>query len=427
MMGRFDRLMLAAGIAAALVSGPISAQTRVQGVECGVEREVRAGALTETTYNRLNNIYEDIGEEKYAEAYSALENLLGRIRRDEYEQSIVYQAMGHVRMQQGRPADAIRHFQQAVDLNKLPNSQHFEMILMISNLYYGMERYRDALNQLDLWFCVTPDDQRNLVDVWVMKASIHAQIDEFREALDAIDRAISLSDAPREAWYQLKLGMHLELSQYRPAIDVLKILVPMSPDTKNYWLQMAALYAELGNEEQSKATLHLAYRRGLLDRQTEFMQLASLLQSQGAPRRAAEVMEDGLSRGIIEATRQHWEMAAGAWYEARELDRALVAYERAGAQSADGKIDLQRGFLLVDLERWEEARDALNRARELGGLNEGETGNVLLLLGMAHFNLGNFDASLDSFNEATNYRRVSQAAREWINHVREARGRRSGP
>jgi hypothetical protein len=78
--------------------------------------------------------------------------------------------------------------------------------------------------------------------------------------------------------------MHLELNEYRPAIDTLKILIPMSPDTKNYWLQLSALYAELDNEEESKSTLHLAYRRNLLDRQTEFMQLASLLQSQDAPR-----------------------------------------------------------------------------------------------------------------------------------------------
>jgi hypothetical protein len=47
-------------------------------------------------------------------------------------------------------------------------------------MYYGMDRFQDALNQLDLWFCVIPPEQGNLVNVWVMKASIHAQIEEFR-------------------------------------------------------------------------------------------------------------------------------------------------------------------------------------------------------------------------------------------------------
>ncbi|MFU8831805.1 MAG: tetratricopeptide repeat protein [Wenzhouxiangella sp.] len=420
-------MTLISGLVAALAVDSVPAQQRVQGVECSVEREVSVGALTEQTYNRLTGIYEDIGEERYDEAYSALETLLARTRREEYEQAVILQAMGHVRMQQDQPADAISFFQRAIDLNRLPNSQHFEMILMIAQIYHGMERFQDALDQIDLWFCVIPPGEGDVVQVWLLKASIHAQIDQFRQALDAIDRAIALSDEPREQWYQLKLGMHLELNEFREGIEVLEILIPMNPTNKNHWLQMSALYLELGNEERSMSVLKLAYHRGLLDRQSEFMQLSSLLQSRGAPRRAAEVMEDGLSRGIIEESRRNWEVVAGAWYQARDLDRALVAFERAGAQSTDGKIDLQRGFLLVDLERWEDARDALTRALELGGLNEGETGNAWLLIGMSHFNLGDPRASLEAFNQASNYSRVRAAAREWINHVREQSGRRSGP
>jgi len=424
MMNRLTSLLPVALLAAGLAQ----AQTpqSVRGYECGVEREVPAGALSQSTYSRLERIYEMIGEENYAEAFPELENLLERVSREDYEQAVVLQAMGYVRINQERVSDALSFFERAVELNIMANAQQFEMILMIANIYYQEERFQEALEQLDLWFCVIPPDQTNIVDVWVMKASLHAQIDEFREALTAVDRAISLSDDPKEQWYQLKLAMHLELNEYPQAIETLKVLIPMSPDKKNYWLQMSALYMELEDEEEAKATLALAYRRGLLDRSTEFMQLASLLQSQNSPRQAAEVMEDGLARGIIESTRRNWEMVGGAWYEARELDKALNGYEQAGQMAEDGKIDVQRGFLLVDLERWEEARDALARAIELGGLSETEVGNAHLLLGMAHMNLGDFESAQASFNEATNYSRVRQAAREWLNHLREERGRRSG-
>ncbi len=401
------------------------AQSEVRGVACGVEREVSAGALGEATFNRLSGIYDDIAEERFDQAYPALESLLTRGRRSDYELAVIHQAMGHVRMQQDRADDAISHFGQAVEYDTLPDGQHFEMILIIAHLHYGEERFRAALDQLDFWFCVVPGDQRQVVDVWVMKASIHAQIEEFREALAAVDRAIDLADEPREQWLQLKLGMHLELNEYREAVDVLKQLIQIKPDNKTYWVQLSALYVELGDEPQSKSVLKLAFRRGLLDRQTEYLQLASLLQAEGAPRRAAEVMEDGLQGGIIEDNRRNWEMAAGAWYQARELERALIAYERAGRQSDDGKIDMQRAFLLTNLERWEEAEAALRRAMDLGGLSDVEMGNALLLLGTAHFNLGDLDRSLEVFDQATRYARVSQAAREWINHVREARGRRS--
>ncbi len=411
---------------AGLVQAQGQIQRQVQGNECAVERRVATGSLDEQTYNQLTNIYEIIDQEQYAEAYSLLDTLRERTRRDDYTQAVILQAMGHVRMQQGDSASALTHFQQAIELNTLPNDQHYQMILMIANLYYGMDRFQDALNQLDLWFCVTSPEQTNLVDVWVMKASIHAQIDEFHQALEAVDRAISLSNEPKEQWYQLKLGMQIELSERQSAIETLKILIPMSPDTKNYWLQMAGLYLELGNERESKSALALAYRRGLLGRQTEFMQLASLLQAQDSPRLAAEVIEDGLARGIIEPTRRHWELAGGAWYQAREMDKALNAYEQAGRFATDGKIDIQRGFILIDLERWDEARQAITRALELGGLSESDRGNGFLLLGMAFMNLGNYDDAQEAFNQAANYSRVRQTAREWMNHLREERGRHSG-
>src|SRR6056297_1900861 len=257
--------------------------------------------------------------------------MLDRVSRNDYELALVLQTMANVRMAQEREEEALTLYQRAIQLDTMDNAQHFDMILVVANIHYSMDRFQAALDELDIWFCNVPADQGNLSDVWVMKASLHAQLDEFRQSITAVDRAISLADEPKEQWYQLKFAMHVELGEYRNAIDALKVLIDMSPDTKNYWLQMSALYMELEEPAESKATLALAWRRDLLDRSSEFMQLASLLQMQDSPRQAAEVMEDGIARGIVESTRRNWEMVGGAWYEARELDKALVAYENAGA------------------------------------------------------------------------------------------------
>lgn len=299
------------------------------------------------------------------------------------------------------------------------------MMLQVAQLNYVTEHYQEALRQLDIWFCVTPDSQQNRDTIWVMKASIHAQIDEFREALVAIDRAIDMSDEPRENWYQLKLAMHFELEEYSRAAEVLQILINMSPEKKDYWVQLASIYMQLERGRDSLAVLALAHREGLLDRQSEYMQLASLQQEYDFPRKAAEVMQEGLENGVVESTRRNWEMVAGAWYSARDLDRALLAYERAGAESSDGKLDLQRAFILTDQERWDDAMDALERALHVGGLSDSDLGNAYLLLGTSRFNTDDFDGALEAFNQAANYGRVEHSAREWINHIRQERSRRS--
>lgn len=405
------------------LSAPIAAQERVQGVECGGEREVPEGALTEITYNRLTEIHQDIDEGLYDKALEGLDALLER-RPDDYARVSIYQAKGHIHSELENYDEAIEYFNRTIELDRLPNEQHFNVVRQVAHLHYAREDYRSALAQLDLWFCMVPDEATDVTDVWVMKAGIHARIEEHRNALQAIDTAIAIADEPREQWYQLKLGMHLELAEFHEAAEALRILVRMRPDRKSYWLQLASVLTELGNERDARAVLALAYQNGLLNRESEYKQLAGMLQQQRVPRRAAEIMEEGLDEGIIGNTRQNWEMVAGAWYEARELDRALDAYELAGALASDGKPDLQRGFILVDLERWEYAEEALTRALELGGLSQSQIGNAYLLIGTSRYHQGHYNAALEAFNQAANYGRVEDAAREWINHVQEERSRR---
>lgn len=421
---RTGRLPAILGPALFLTAGVAYAQPDIRVDDCDAERTVSAGMLPEPTYNRLSRIYEDIGEEKYVEAYEALDKLLGRARED-YEQAVILQAMGFIRASQERYADALDLFNRAIRLDRLPNPQHFDMILQAAQFYNILDRHREALRTLDIWFCLVPEENTSVPHIWVLKASIHSELEEFREALRAIDRAIQLSDKPREDWYQLKLSMHFELGELPESAEVLHILIDMNPERKTYWVQLASIHLQMGQEREAMSVFALAHRKGLLDRQSEFLQLASLYQSQNFPRKSAEIIEDGISRGFVEPTKKHWEMAAGAWYDARELDKSLEAYERAGAHAADGKVDLQRTHILVNQERWREARESSQRALDKGGLSESERGNAYLLLGMAEVNLENYDSAIQAFNEAAKYGRLQRAAQEWINHVREERSRRA--
>lgn len=405
---------------AVLPAGNVVAQVGAESLQCGQEREVAAGLLSESTYKRMNEAFEKLGEELYAEALADLQKLADS-RLNDYEKASVQQAMGFAQAQLENYEAAVRHFEESIRLNQMPDQAHFEMILQVAQLYNALRRYDDALRQLDFWFCVSTEDAKKQAEVWVLKASLHVQKEEYREALTAVDEAIELRPNPPETWYQLKLGMHLELKEYRPASEVLKILIQLDPDRKEYWIQLAGSYLELDDNAEAMSTLRLAHRRNLLTTSTEFIQLAGLLQDMESPRQAAEVLSDGLNRGIVESTVRNWEVVAGAWYQAREMDKALEAYERAGGLSDEGKIDLQRASIMSSQENWEGVIEAATRALEKGGLNESQQGNANLITGMAHFYLGDLDAAEEAFKRAENYGRIRTAAREWLNHVRQTR------
>ncbi len=391
---------------------------------CNIERKVPAKALTEVSFKRLNDIYEDIGEEKYNEAAKDLQDMLGRAKNDTYEQAIIHQALAQVEWARERFDSALRHFEQAVNLNTLPNHAHFALMYQIAQLYFMKERYQESLNRLDLWFCTVPKEQITS-GAYVLKASIYANREDYRQTLAAIEQAIAMDSDPKEAWYQLKLASHFELEQFPQAGDTLKVMIQKWSDKKTYWTQLSSIYVKLKRDKEALSVLAAAHLKGLLDKESDIKQLANLYQFLDIPYKAAEIMEKGMTDGLVAKTQKHYEQTGDAWYQAEELENALESFKSAGRLASDGKIDLRRGYILVDLERWADAKEALGAALSKGGIEDRKIGETYLLKGMAEYNLGNVGQARRDFSQATRYERSRAPAQQWINHLNQESGRQA--
>lgn len=391
---------------------------------CGVDRNVQVRALNELTWKQLNRVYEEVGEEQFDTAYDELQKMLRRAGSDEYLQAVLYQALAQVEWSRKNYDASLSYFEQAVQLDTLPDQTHFALMYQVAQLYFMKDRYDDALDALDLWFCKVPAETVTS-HAYVLKASINIQKEDYVAALEAIETAISMDEDPKESWYQVKLAAHYELEQYPEAAETLELMIRRWPDKKTYWIQLAQIYYKLGQEPRALAVTALAYRKNLLDSQGDLLFLSSLYANANVPYKAAEVLEKAIRDGIVESNKSHWTLVAETWYNAEELTRALAAFVEAGKVSEDGDIDLRRGFILVDLEQWPEALEALNEALDKGGLGDRRSGEAYLLRGMAQFNLGNLDAASSDWGRASRYQDTRDAAQQWMNHLREERLRRS--
>jgi len=393
-----------------------------QAVQCGVDREVGATALDEMTWKQLNSIYEDVSEEHFDDAYNDLQKMLKRAGRDSYLQAIINQALAQVEWARKNYQAALQYFEQAVELNSLPDQAHFSLMYQIAQLYFMQDRYDEALARLELWFCKSPEEKITPA-AYVLQASIHAGKEDYANVLKAIDKAIALDEKPGEPWFQLKLAAHFELEQYPQAAETLEVMIEKWPDRKMYWTQLSQVYHVLKQDQRALAVLALAYRNDLLDKQGDILFLSGLYSNSEVPYKAAEVLEKGIRDGKVESSNYHWTVVADSWYAAEELEKSLEAYEQAGSVASDGTVDLRRGFILVDLERWPAALESLNLALQKGGLDDRRTGEVYLLRGMAQFNLGNFESASSDWSKAGRYEKTREAARQWMNHLREERRR----
>ena len=393
-----------------------------QAVQCGVNREVGARALDELSWKQLNAIYEDVSEEHFDDAYNDLQKMLKRAGRDAYLQAIINQALAQVEWARQNYQDALKYFEKAVELNSLPDPAHFALMYQIAQLYFMQDRYDEALERLELWFCKSPEEKITPA-AYVLQASILARKEDYPGVLQAIDKAIAMDESPKESWFQLKLAAHYELEQYSQAAETLEVMIEKWPDRKMYWTQLSQVYYQLKREQRALAVLALAYRKDLLDKQGDILYLSSLYSNSEVPFKAAEVLEKGIRDGKVESSNYHWTVVADTWYAAEELEKSLDAYAQAGKAAIDGTIDLRRGFILVDLERWPAALESLNLALQKGGLDERKTGEAYLLRGMAQFNLGNFESAGADWGKAGRYDKTREAARQWMNHLREERRR----
>jgi len=413
-------LVFASLLSAGLLAGE---PARAQVGSCGEERDVKQGLLDEATWKRMNNAYELVGEEKYDEAMEALVYLRNRAK-DDYLKAVVAQGIAQVNWAEGNYDAALKDFELAVELNALPDRTHYALMYQIAQLYYSKDRYDDALDRLDLWFCKVPEDQHKAT-AYVLQGSIHAQKEDWPKVIESIDKAIAMDEDPKENWYALKLAAHFQLDQYPEAADTLEVMISEWPNKKTYWSQLSNTYYKLERNEKALSVIALAYRKGLLDKQEDLLYLANLYSFQDVPYKAAQVLQKGLDDGIIENEERFWTTTGDNWYAAEEYDEALAAFENAGKVADEGKIDLRRAYILIDQERWSDASEALRAALEKGGIGERQTGDAYLMLGMSQFNLGNYDQASTAWGRAGRYEGAKEQARQWMTHMQEERARRS--
>jgi len=414
---RFPRSAVLLCLALAPAGAALAADAK-----CGEARDVKARALDEPTWQRLNRVYEMVAGEQYTGAREELLNLQNR-SHDDYLQAIVWQALAQVQWSLEDFEAALTSFEKAVELDVLPDDTHFSLMRQVAQLYYMKERYRDALDRLDLFFCKAPKEKIR-PDAWVLKASIHAQTRDWKQAVAAIDTAIGSSDDPEENWFQLKLAANFELEDFPAAAATLEEMIRRWPDMREYWVQLSNVWFRLDQDDKALSVLALAYRKKLLTEQSDYVYLSNLYSFRDVPLKAAEVMQEGLEAGVIENNEKHWTMTADAWYAAEEPERALAGYEKAGQAAETGEADLRRGYILIDLEHWAPACSALRQALDKGGFSERKIGEAHLMVGMCEFNQGHWDQASAAWGRAGRYSQARKAAEQWMNHMREERARK---
>ena len=130
------------------------------------------------------------------------------------------------------------------------------------------------------------------------------------------------------------------------------------------------------------------------------------------PYKAAKVLDKGIKAGAIPSTSKNLELLGNAWRQAQEVKRAIPEMEKAAAKSDKGELWARLGSIYLDNDEFEKSAQAIENAFKKGDLKRPDT--AYLVLGMARFNLQNYDGARKAFKAAMKDEKSKDYAAQWI-------------
>lgn len=391
-MSAFNIGRSAIAIVAALLTAPCMAQQR----------------LDSSTSSILNSAIDALQKDEYGAARSIVATLERR-SLSAYERSRVEQILFSVAYQERRYDAAHEHLQRAIDAGGLDEREISQARYQRAQMFMAEERWRDGVAALEAWLATAVQPPSS---AYYLLAVGYYQSGDFDKALPAARAAIDRMEQPQESWLALQLALHLKQEEYRDALPLLNQLIVVAPDKKAYWLQLSSVYGQLEDYSNALAIMQLAYDNGMLTESAEIQRLADLLLFNKVPLRAAQVLEESLAANTLSPDETTYSKLGIAWIEAEEFDRAIAPLGQAAELAATGDRFLRVGQVHVQLEQWDLAEHALNRAIAKGGLRD--PGEVQFLMGVTVLAQGRQGEARSWFEQARTEPRHRDVADRYI-------------
>ncbi len=301
--------------------------------------------------------------------------------------SYFYYLWGKTAELQGRD-----HFDEALEAYEKalvcdPGADHVQENRVL--LLIMMGRRQEAAAVLEEMVERRPDDRRYVS----LLARLYASMGEVDRARAVYEQALSLR--PDDPELLLLLGtLHARNGEYDRAAAVLERAVAVAPDSPAAHLALGRLYRELKlfdrAVEQYETVLRLEWSPDRV------LEAGRVLEAAGRAEDAYRLYEEGLTS--VDDDRIRYRLTDLA-LRMHRTDRALeLLGELAGAATDEGerrRYSLARGRLLLDSERYEEAR----RLFEAMAADDPDDEEVTVLLAVSWYKLGQSATAVDVLEE----------------------------
>ena len=412
--------MVLAALLCIAVLAPTQQGWAQEGEQQQEQKTRRSEAMSERVHRRLSDAQEALDADDFVTAEAKLREIMELRNITPYEAAQANRFLGYVYLKKDDFPRAIEAFLRVTQIGgqDVIGRLHNEIIKILSQLYMQVENYSEAVRYGLQW--LDSSDNPPPRDFMLM-AMAYYQMEQWRDSLDyttlAIEKAQANGVDVQENWWGVKLAAYWELEQYADALEVTRILLSQWPK-KSYWLQLGGLYAIEEDEPRQLAAYWSTYDQGLMDRSQELTAIAQLLMLAEVPYKAAVILQEGLDSGSIEETASNYRLSAQAWQMAQEYAKALQPMRKA-AESEENVEDKSALYVRLAethsaLGDYEQCVSAAREAIRLGSLKS--EGHTHITLGQCLFELEKYDEAGEALTRAARDEETRRSATRLKNY-----------
>jgi tetratricopeptide (TPR) repeat protein len=393
--------------------------------ETKVERKTkRVPTLRSKVYDQLSRAQSLADAGKQAEAFVVLDNVKSKASSmNSYEQAMMYNFYAFIHYEAENYDKAIKAFENVVQQQPIPETFEQATLFSLAQLHMMRGNFDKTIAKIEQWEVI----QKNIYpskDIpaknLVLKAQAMYQKQDYLAASQYINAAVlqietnDLGFQVDEQWYVLQRAVYFELKQPENVKNVLLKLVKKFEAPK-YWLQLAGMYGELQQEEKQLAIMEIAAQKSFIATGSDMFNLAQLYYYHQMPYKAAAVMQQAMDAGKLPEDERNLTFLAQSWNVAKETQKAIPVMLAAAKLSETGELYAQLGQMYLNMDKWQQAIASSQQAIEKGGLrNEGMSH---LVIGMAQFNVGEYNEALNQLAKAQEYDGSRGMAKQWSKFV----------
>lgn len=235
----------------------------------------------------------------------------------------------------GDTKGAIALQKQALDLNALPNDDYFPTLYALAQMYVADENYSAALTTIDQWM---QQSGKQSADAYALKGNVLYRLEKYPEAVDAIKKAESMAAQPNETWDQILIASYFAMDKYDEAGKVAEAALAKDPNNGKLLMNVVQIYTNAQEYDKALPLLERARANGQITDETTYVNMAKLYynialdgkNTKVNALKAAQVVEDGMSKGIIKSSSDNYKLEGDAYLLAGEIAKANTVYEKGG-------------------------------------------------------------------------------------------------